>query len=182
MSPLTAPVPVPARRRDRLLSSFQIVPSLAYAQGRPYQQTRLAAFNGSPPRVLPARLKKDRNWNGHSYAESHVEEWVSKHPAALYPGQAVHVLASQNYARLGERIDLLLLDGGWQFHTLELKAERVASNRGVTADQIQGQMTRYVNFLRDELPGFPASLADYYAQFTAAFLGSPHNLSIATKK
>jgi hypothetical protein len=177
MSQLTLPASAPAGRRDRLLSSFQIVRSPSYTQGRPYQQTSLAAVNAPPPSVLPARLKDYRNWNGHSYAESHVEEWVSKHPAALYPGQAVHVLASQNYARLGEKIDLLLLDGSWQFQTLELKAERVASNRGVTADQIQAQMARYLNFLRGQLPGFPASLSDYYAQFTAAFLGSPHNLA-----
>lgn len=177
MSPHTLPASTPTGRRDRLLSSFQIVRSPSYTQGRPYQQTRLAACNGPAPSVLPARLKDYRNWNGHSYAESHVEEWVSKHPAALYPGQTVQVLASQNYARLGEKIDALLLDSGWQFHTLELKAERVASNRGITPDQIQGQMTRYVNFLRNELLGFPASLADYYAQFTAAFLGSPHNLA-----
>lgn len=179
---MSQPTPPPSGRRDRLLSSFRIVRSPSHRQGRPYQQTRLAAFDGPPPAVLPARLKDYRNWNTHSYAESHVEEWVSRHPAALYPGQAVLVLASQNYARLGEKIDLLLLDGGWRFHVLELKAERVASNRGVTPDQIQKQMTRYVDFLRVELPGFPASLSGYYAQFTTEFLGSPLDLTESLRR
>jgi hypothetical protein len=169
---LRTPAASSPQRGDRLLSSFQIVRSPSYRQGRPYQQTKLLAFDGPPLDALPARLKDHRNWNGHSYAESHVEEWVSRHPAALYPSQAVHVLASQNYARLGEKIDLLLLDRSWQFHTLELKAERVAGNRGVVPDQIQGQMTRYENFLRSELPHFPSSLSGYYAQFTGEFLGS----------
>lgn len=173
---MTQPTSPPSVRGDRLLSSFLIVRSPSYRQGRPYQQTRLAACDGPTVAGLAARLKDYRNWNGHTYAESHVEEWVSKHPAALYPGQAALVLASQNYARLGEKIDLLLLDRIWKFHVLELKAERVASNRGVTPDQIQGQMNRYVNFLREVLPAFPASLNDYYSQFTAEFLGSPLDL------
>jgi len=169
--------PSPSGPRDRLLSSFRIVRSPSYRQGRPYQQTKLLLFDGPPPAVLPARLKDYRNWNGHWYAESHLEEWVSRCPAALYPGQAVYVLSSQNYARLGEKIDLLLVDGCCQFHVLELKAERVAANRGVTPDQIHGQMTRYASFLRGELPSFPASLNSYYAQFTAEFLGSPLDLT-----
>jgi hypothetical protein len=122
-------------------------------------------------------LKEHRNWNGHSYAESHIEEWVSRCPQALFPGRRGHVLASQNYAHLPEKIDLLFLDDRHQFHIFELKAEPVASNRGVTPDQIQGQMNRYVDFLRRQQLPLPASFREYYAKFSRQFLGSPHDLT-----
>ena len=166
-------------RGDQLLWSFEIVRFPEYQQGRPYQQTRLMAFEGPPPATrFGTKLKDCRNWKGHSYAESHIEEWLSRSPTVLFPGRAVHVLASQNYAHLEEKIDLLFLDDRHQFHVFELKTERVASNRGVTPDQIWGQMNRYVDFLRRELLPFPASFRDYYAQFSKQFLGAPHDLTI----
>ena len=171
-----------AERNDQLLSSLEIVRFRDYQQGRPFQQTRLIPFEGPPPVTrFGAKLKNHRNWKGHSYAESHIEEWMSRAPAVLFPGRAIHVLASQNYAHLGEKIDLLFLDDRHQLHVVELKAERVASNRGVTPDQIWGQMNRYVEFLRRELLPFPASLRDYYARFSKQFLGSPHNLTTDLK-
>lgn len=162
---------------DRLLSSFRIAAYQAYQNGRPYQQTRLVADEGLRPALRSAKLKNYKNWHGHFYAESHVEEWVLRCPAALYPGQAVHVLASQNYARLGEPLDLLLLDDRFQFPVVELKAERVASNRGVTPDRIHRQMNRYVEFLESELRSFPASLSTHYAKFTERLSGVAQDLS-----
>ncbi len=165
-------------RADRLLSSFEIVRFPEYQQGKPFQQTRLMAAEGPPPATtFGARLKDSRNWNGHSYAESHIEEWVSRSPEALFPGRRVCVLGSQNYAHLGEKIDLLCLEEGHQFHVLELKAERVAGNRGVPPDHIWGQMNRYVDFARRELVAFPTSLTSYYAQFSEQFLGTRHDLT-----
>jgi hypothetical protein len=165
------------KRTDHFLGSFEIVPCQDYQRGRPYQQTRLVACAQlrSDDKFCD-RLKSYRNWNGHWYNERHVEEWVARTPAWLFPNQAVHVLASQNYAHLGEKIDLLLLDDRNQFHVVEVKAERVASNRGVTPDEIEGQMSRYVEFLRLQLPPFPVSLANYYDQFSAQFFGSSRSL------
>ena len=165
-------------RVDRLLSSFEIVRSQEYRRGRPHQQTRLMAFEGLPPSAsFSAKLKNFRNWNGHWYAEDHVEEWVSRSPQALFPGRTVHVLASQNYAHLQEKIDLLFLDDRQELHVLEVKAEHVASNRGVPPDQIWGQMNRYVGFLRSERLPFPTSLENYYSEFSTRFVGSPHELA-----
>jgi hypothetical protein len=131
------------KRTDQLLGSFEIVPCQNYQPGRPYQQTRLVACAQlRSDEKFCDRLKSYRNWNGHWYNERHVEEWVARTPAWLFPNQAVHVLASQNYAHLGGKIDLLLLDDRNQFHVVEIKAERVASNRGVTPDEIEGQMSR----------------------------------------
>jgi hypothetical protein len=166
------------KRGDYLLSSHEIVPFPGYQQGRPYQQTRLIKRDLSPPTMGTGnRLNHHRNWNGHSYAESHIEEWLARAPTLLFPSGAIHVLASQNYAHLGEKIDLLLLDNLHKFHIVELKTETVSSNRGVTPDQIWGQMSRYVEFLRGRLLAFPASLSDYYNRFSAQFLGSPHELA-----
>jgi hypothetical protein len=162
-------------RDDQLLSSFEIIPSQEYERGRPYQQTQLTAFRGSPPR-LGAKLKEFRNWNGHWYAEDHIEEWVSRSPQALLPGRTIHVVASQNYAHLPEKIDLMLLDDRHQLHVLELKAEQVASNRGMPPARVQRQMNRYVDFLQREKQPFPASFANYYDKFSRRFLGSPHDL------
>jgi hypothetical protein len=163
---------------DQLLSSFEVIRSQQYQRGKPYQQTRLMVFEGTPPSTgFSAKLKKCRNWNGHWYAEDHVEEWVSRCPQALFPGRRVHVLASQNYAHLPEKIDLLFLDNRHQFHVVEVKAEPVASNGGITPDEISGQMNRYVDFLRMELLPFPASFTNYYTHFTRKFLGSPQDLS-----
>jgi len=165
-------------RSDHLLGSFEIARFPECPQGRPYRQTRLTTFEDTPAGAkFVAKLKDCRNWKGHWYAESHVEEWVSRSPRTLFPGRAVHVLASQNYAHLAEKIDLLFVDDHKQFHVVELKAERVASNRGVTPDQIWGQMNRYIDFLRMELPPFPVSFRSYYGQFSRQFLGSAHDLS-----
>jgi hypothetical protein len=165
-------------RADRRLGSFEVVRFPECQQGRPNQQTQLTTFEDTTVGVkFATRLKDCRTWKGQWYAESHVEEWVSRSPKKLFPGRAVHVLASQNYAHLGEKIDLLFVDDRHQFHVVELKAERVASNRGVTPDQIWGQMNRYVDFLRTELPPFLVSFRNYYGQFSRQFLGSIHDLS-----
>jgi serine/threonine protein kinase len=74
-------------------------------------------------------------------------------PPNLFPGHRVRVLANGKYGCCGD-IDLLLLGDCWRLHVLELKAKRVANNRGVTPDDIWGQMDRYVRFLRD-LPSIP---------------------------
>ena len=175
LNPIVLNMPGSAPLADELVSSFEIVRQQEYQRGRPYQQTRLRAFDGSPPR-LDTRLKECRNWNGHWYAEAHVEEWVSRCPQALFPGRTVHVVASQNYAHLPENIDLLLLDDRHQLHVLELKAEHIASTCGVPPGRIRRQMSRYVDFLQTERQPFPASFTDYYAGFSSRFLGSPHDL------
>jgi hypothetical protein len=176
MNTVVHPTPL-CKRTDHFLGAFEIVPCQEYRPGRPYQQTRLAACEKLSADRFCDRLKRHRNWNGHWYAESHVEEWVARQPALLFPNQTVHVLASQNYAHLTEKIDLLLLDDRNQFHIVEVKVERVASNSGITSDQIEGQMSRYVKFLQLELPSFPDSLSTYYEQFSAQLHGSSHDLA-----
>jgi hypothetical protein len=167
----------PRVRCDRLLSCFEIVRSQEYQQGRPYQQTRLSPFEESAPATrFGAKLTDYRNWNGHWYAEDHIEEWVSRSPQALFPDRTIHVLASQNYAHLPEKIDLLFVDGYHHLHVLELKAEPVASNRGVPPDQIRGQMNRYLEFLQREQLPVAESFTSYYAEFSRRFLGCPHDL------
>ena len=162
---------------DQLLSSFEVIRSSQYQQGRPYQQTHLTKVDRLPSSAVgPLRLKDFRNWNGHWYAESHVEEWVSHCPEALFRSQAVQVIGSQNYAHLPEKIDLLFLDAKQQFHIVEVKAERVASNRGLAPDRIWAQMNRYVDFIRNEVLPYPATHEKYYVQFAAQFLGSCHDM------
>jgi len=177
MSPIVRNTSVP-EAADHLLGSFEIVRFPECHHGRPYQQTQLATFDDSHPTAkFVAKLKDCRTWKGQWYAESHIEEWVSRSPKMLFPGRAVHVLASQNYAHLGEKIDLLFVDDHQHFHVVEVKAERVASNGGIPADQIWGQMNRYVDFLQMELPPFPMSFRNYYGHFSSRFLGSVHDLS-----
>src|SRR5262249_23467622 len=111
---------------DQRLSCYEIVRSERFELGRPYQQTRLIPFYGPLNSVTRRRLKAYRNWNGHSYAESHIEEWISRLPQALFPGEPIPcVVGSQNYAHLPEKIDLLLLDTRNRVHIVEIKAEQV---------------------------------------------------------
>jgi hypothetical protein len=106
-----------------------------------------------------------------------LEEWVARRPDALFPGRRIHVLASQNYAHLPEKIDLLVVDGQHCFHVIEMKITSVAENAGLAPYQIhEKQMKRYVRFLGWYLPPFPESLRPYYAKFSQRFYGSPRSL------
>jgi hypothetical protein len=67
-------------------------------------------------------VKAYRNWNGHWYAESHIEEWIARHPEAILPNKKSIVWASQNYVHLPEKIDLLLEDSERRLFIIEIKA------------------------------------------------------------
>ena len=123
------------------------------------------------------RLRDYRNTRGRFYEENHLEEWVSRRPDAIFPARQSLVLASQNYYRLGEPADLLVLDDCYAFHVVEMKINRVAENGGVAPYQIHKcQMQRYVRFFQWYLRPFPESFQQDYYKFTERFLGHPHSL------
>lgn len=162
---------------DQLLSTYEVVRSARQEEGRPYQQTSLTKAQRLPLSVTgPLRLKDFKNWNSHWYAESHVEEWVSRNPETLFGDQAVLVVGSQNYAHLPEKIDVLFLDAELRFHVVEVKAEHVAFNRGLTPDQLCMQMNRYVHFILTEMLPYPSIVEKYYGNFTSKFYGYRRNL------
>jgi hypothetical protein len=158
--------PIGTVRSDSLLSRFEIVPNERFERGRPYQQTRLNRYDGELTAIPHRSLKAYRNWNGHWYAESHVEEWIARHPEAIFPNQKLIVRASQNYIHLPKKIDLLLEDSERRLFIIEIKAASGGRRNGIAPDQIRSQMRRYVTFLNTLILPGGLPLATYSVKFS----------------
>ncbi len=95
------------------------------------------------------RITDYTNNQGRFYEENHLEEWVARSPQAVFRDERVLIVASQNYAHLREKIDLLAVNLVRRFSVVEAKIKDVAKNGGTPAYHIHmDQMRRYVNFLR----------------------------------
>ncbi len=166
-----------ASESHRFLSSFQIACKKQNPKG-----ALLPTERRQTPGKLALRMKDYTNSQGRYYEENHLEEWVARCPDALFPGRRIHVLASQNYAHLPEKIDLLVADDQHWFDVVEIKITSVAENGGLAPYQIhEKQMKRYVQFLTWYLPPFPESLRAYYTKFSKRFYGSPRFLDVDLK-
>ena len=161
--------PIGTVRSDSLLSRFEILPNEQFERGRPYQQTRLSPYDGELTGIPHRSLKAHRNWNGHWYAESHVEEWIARHPEAIFRNKKPIVRASQNYVHLPEKIDLLLEDSERRLFIIEIKAVSVGRRNGIAPDQIRSQMRRYVTFLNSLILPGESMLAMYSVKFRKTF-------------
>ena len=123
-------------------------------------------------------MQKFKNSRGWKYEENHLEEWIARQPNAIFGGDKVLILASQNHAHLEEKIDLLFIDTNGRFYIVELKIVDVAENGGVVPYAIYNdQMKKYVNFVNGCMDSFRDSLSDVYRRFSAEFYGTPHVLS-----
>jgi hypothetical protein len=123
------------------------------------------------------RITDYTNSQGRFYEENHLEEWVARSPLAIFGDERVLVVASQNYAHLPQKIDLLAVNSARRFSVVEAKIKDVAKNAGTPAYQIHmDQMGRYVSFLRPYLQPFPGRLAQYYHRFSERFYGMARRL------
>jgi hypothetical protein len=157
---------------DLFLASFRVECTAQNPKGR-----LVPCERRSNPIEGWARITDYTNSQGRFYEENHLEEWVAWCPQAVFPGERVLVLASQNYAHLPEKIDLLMVNPTWRFSVVEAKSKDVAKNGGTPAYQIHmSQMRRYVAFLRQYLQPFPGRLAGYYRRFSERFYGQPRRL------
>jgi hypothetical protein len=105
-----------------------------------------------------------------------LEEWIARQPAALFGSRPMLLLASQNYAYLRFKIDLLFIDAKCRLYPIELKAERVAKNGGVVPyDLYQRQVKPYVDFLKglEHL----SDLDRQYLRFSTLFNGHASHLA-----
>lgn len=152
----------------RFLASFRIECSDEYERGILISLPKQHAVGQTG-----VSMRRFRNARGRRYEENHLEEWVARCPEALFPNRKVLLLASQNYAHLPEKIDLLFVDEQRVFSIVEAKVERVARNNGVTHYEISQQMGRYTEFALGELPRFPVSHRAYYGRFITQFRGTP---------
>ena len=151
----------------RLLSTFQI----RLTDDRP--KGFLVPCSAEQDRGCPAgHLTDSTNEMGRYYEENHLEEWVARCPASLFPNEDVAVIASQNYAFLPEKIDLLFAVRNHGFSVVEAKVQKVAMNGGVVPYSICQQMSRYVRFLTDYLADYPRSHESYFTRFSKKFYGS----------
>ena len=150
---------------DPFLASFRIECTEQTPKGR-----LMPCERRSDPIECWGRITDYTNSQGRFYEENHLEEWVSWCPQAIFPGERILVLASQNYAHLPEKIDLLAINMKWLFSVVEAKIKDVAKNGGTPAYQIHmSQMRRYVEFLRSYLQPFPGRLGRYYERFSERF-------------
>jgi len=157
---------------ELFLSSFRVECTEQKPKGRLVQCERR-----TDPIEAWARITDYANNRGRFYEENHLEEWVAWCPQSIFPDDRVLVLASQNYAHLPEKIDLLVLDPAWRFSVVEAKIGNVAKSGGTPAYQIHmNQMRRYVDFLRSYLHPFPGRLTQYYRRFSERFHGQPRLL------
>jgi hypothetical protein len=156
----------------RLLSRYRIATAACAREGR------LLSREEPPGKgALRSRLA------GWGYDEKHLEEWVCREPAALFPGHRPHVLVAEKYAQpLPCKVDLLLIDAEHCFHVVELKVTSVLRNGGEAPSKIRRQMQRYVNTLTRYLPPFPQSMVNAYTQFSASFYGAPRCLVDALRE
>lgn len=155
------------------LTSFAIVCSDQYPKG-----VLVACPRNTEHKGLPGLLTKYKNPRGRYYEENHLEEWVARQPNAVFPKEDVLLLASQNYVFLQEKVDLLFIDGAGRFHVIEVKVGKVAKNNGVVPYEIYNvQVMRYVDYLKECMDSFPASLASEYRRFSSAFYGTSHDLA-----
>ena len=157
---------------DPLLASFRIECTEQTPKGR-----LIPCESRIDPIDCWGRITDYTNSQGRFYEENHLEEWVARCPQAIFPGERILVLASQNYAHLPEKIDLLAINMKCVLPVVEAKIKDVAKNGGTPAYQIHmSQMRRYVEFLRSYLQPFPGRLRQYYERFSERFHLQHRNL------
>ena len=114
---------------------------------------------------------------GRTYEENDLEEWIARRPASIFPDDGVEIIASQNYAHMIVKVDLLFLGPAPAFFVVEVKNCDVRRNGGVVPYDIYNrQMGSYLDFLRPYLDGYPDSHQNYYERFSRKFYGSPRSL------
>lgn len=151
----------------RLLSAFRIVCSPEAPKGVLLPlASDLSRIGGVD------RLQNHRDGLRRYFEENHLEEWVARCPRSIFPYEDVHIIASQNYAHLPKKVDILYVSDSGEFFVAEVKTERVAQNAGVVPYSIYSQMKGYVDFLlTDQLVGYPHSFAKHYSKFSERFFG-----------
>ncbi len=114
---------------------------------------------------------------GRTYEENDLEEWIARRPASLVPTDAVVIIASQNYAHMRVKVDLLFLGPAPVFFVVEVKNRDVRRNGGIVPYDIYNrQVGSYLATLRPYLARYPDSHQDYYGRFSRKFYGSPRSL------
>lgn len=156
-------------QNDRFLSAWLIAAS--YEKPRGF----LAPTERRPQPGDVSCLRDSSNAIGRRYKENHLEEWIARDAAAIFPHK-VMLLASQNHVFLQERVDLLFIDGNGMFHVVEAKIKGMQQNGGVVPAEIYGQMGRYIQFLAQDGGSFPGGMESDYARFSNRFYGAEHAL------
>ena len=150
---------------EQLISTFLIA---ADEPGTGKSKARIVPCEAISKPGFPGSIKQSRNYQGFSYEENHLEEWIARQPSALFGSESTLLLASQNYIHLRVKIDLLFIDSSSNLYPVELKVARVAKNGGVVPyDLYERQMRPYVEFL--EGVEHLSSLDRQYIRFANAF-------------